>query len=368
MVKILFVGDIFLKRNSVAPLCDNSVQAIIDECDICCCNLEGAIDAKNRRFEKLDKVGPSLIQSSLAADIMIKAGFNMFAMANNHILDYGKDALRYTQEMLKEYLQVGISEDGAIKYKEIDIKNSKIAIFSVAESGFGCAETTDGIGYQYFLDERLFSAISKAKQNGNYVIINVHAGAELLDIPLPEIRRLYRTYIDVGADIIIGHHPHVLQGFEDYNGGKIYYSLGNFCFDDEEDPDICKIGGIAIVTLKKNIAVSHEIYITENRNGKVSLHSDSQLIKSLCNKIDNVEAVNDWCINQYLSLIKPIYYRGNSFGIWDKTCLEKFKLIVKIFVNRIKDSDAFMFHNINNETNYWITNRALKTMKKRDQL
>lgn len=62
----------------------------------------------------------------------------------------------------------------------------------------------------------------------------VHAGAENWDFPLPEIRELYKKYIDWGADVIIGNHPHVAQGWEIYEDKWIFYSLGNFAFYEGE--------------------------------------------------------------------------------------------------------------------------------------
>ena len=63
------------------------------------------------------------------------------------------------------------------------------------------------------------------------LIVQVHAGVELLDVPIPEWRAKYRQLIDLGADVVIAHHPHVMQGIEEYKGKLICYSLGNFYFD-----------------------------------------------------------------------------------------------------------------------------------------
>lgn len=240
-VKLFFCGDVYLgDENKTASICGGELEDIMSACRIRCCNLEGSFARKDFKFQKILKAGPSLIQSQNAAKILLMSGFNTFCMANNHIMDYGEEALKFTQEELDGYTQVGVSN--LPEYVELDLEGVKIALFSVAENSFGCERCTEGIGYLHFLREGLYEKISDIKKQGKYVIVNVHGGAEILDIPLPEIRRLYRSYVDAGADLVVGHHPHVLQGYEDYQGGRIYYSLGNFYFDREQEP-LCMIGG-----------------------------------------------------------------------------------------------------------------------------
>ena len=73
--------------------------------------------------------------------------------------------------------------------------------------------------------------IREYRSNCDLLIMICHTGMEGWNIPLPEWRDLYKHFIDIGTDIVIAHHPHVAQGWENYNGGHIFYSLGNFAFN-----------------------------------------------------------------------------------------------------------------------------------------
>lgn len=355
IAKLLFVGDVFLNSdNENRMLFDESIRAIFNQSDICCCNMEGAIYTQTA--SKVPKIGPSLIQSSYAAKILIENGFNVYGLANNHIWDYGYLAVENTLKELRDKVVLGLSSEDI--YKIIDINGVKIALFAVAEDCFGCEKEVDG-GYYYFQRNDIYDWIKKAKQESDYVVMNVHAGAELFDIPLPEIRTLYKSYVDAGADLVIGHHPHILQGYEDYRDSRIYYSLGNFAFDGMNDVR-SRTGAIVTVELntEKNI-VNHELYLTSFEDGIVRMKEKGTLVNELNEKIGDEETVNKWCLDMYQRVFFPIFYQGNSFGIWNGTFIERCKTAIKIIIRREKKSHLFMFHNINIDTNYWISRRAL---------
>ncbi|MDD5569291.1 MAG: CapA family protein, partial [Candidatus Pacebacteria bacterium] len=83
-----------------------------------------------------------------------------------------------------------------------------------------------------FLDkEKMAAAVAEAKKQADIVIVSMHAGTEYIYTPMEEQTSFARAAIDAGADMVIGHHPHVVQQMEKYNGKYIFYSLGNFIFD-----------------------------------------------------------------------------------------------------------------------------------------
>ena len=123
-------------------------------------------------------------------------------------------------------------------------------------------------------------------------------------------------------------------------------------------------GGVITVTLSSNLEVLHNVYVTQYKDGVVKLYGDQSFIDRLNEKLDDVEAVDKWCLKQYKEYIFSVFYRGNVFSIWDRTFVNKFKMAIKILMGRLKTSDIYMFHNINNEANYWVTRRALSMIMK----
>ena len=93
----------------------------------------------------------------------------------------------------------------------------------------------EGLGCAYINDFRVNHDIVEAKKQVDYLFILPHDGIEYIDVPLPETIARYRDFIDWGADCVLGSHPHCPQGWEDYKGKPIFYSLGNFFFNSKED-------------------------------------------------------------------------------------------------------------------------------------
>ena len=97
----------------------------------------------------------------------------------------------------------------------------------------------------------LYYQIKEAKSNANHVIMIVHGGHETYDYPSPRMKRLYRWFIDIGVDSVIGHHTHCFSGYEIYKGKPVVYSLGNFVFDDRPRNSSWNIGAAALLTIDK---------------------------------------------------------------------------------------------------------------------
>ena len=167
------------------------------------------------------------------------AGIDMVSLANNHVIDYGREALSDTMSSLKEY---GIEYIGAGKDKSEASKINYQTINGIKVAFIG---TTEILGYKhwiaedeksgvFYLDKNNLDEINKiikeAQENSDYVVVVAHWDREYYDFPETETTEMAHTFIDNGANIIIGHHPHVLQGIEYYKDGIIYYSTGNFNF------------------------------------------------------------------------------------------------------------------------------------------
>jgi len=170
-----------------------------------------------------------------AAAALRRAGFAVMTLANNHMLDYGAEGLSETLGYLDRQ-RIGHSGAGAnlaAARKEAvrTVKGKTVAFlaysFTFPEEFYADSERPGTAPGQpgYYRED-----IGRAKANYDYVVVSFHWGAEKATEPKPYQLAAAHLAIDAGADLVIGHHPHVLQGIELYKGRTILYSLGNFVF------------------------------------------------------------------------------------------------------------------------------------------
>jgi hypothetical protein len=195
-------------------------------------NLEGPV-LNEEVAAKLDhshfqskKAGPLLWNSSLP----ISTEKTVFNLANNHFMDFGNLGVDCTFDLIEAIgaLAVGYGKNAESSRRplRINVDNKSISIISACENQFGCS-TTNNPGVAGFASW-IFPAIVREKLLSDYVIVSFHGGAEDYALPAPFFQDLYRSFVDLGADFVIGHHPHTPQGFEQYANGFIAYGLGNF--------------------------------------------------------------------------------------------------------------------------------------------
>lgn len=177
---------------------------------------------------------------ALAATTLSRAGFKVVSTANNHAWDAGVDGVFETLRQLDHariaHAGTGRTRDDAERPTILRVRGWKVAIFA-ATRAFNPAPLTfashPGARHIAWADTAwLYPAIRriKARHAADLVILSVHGGEELDSLPRHWQRDLYRGAVDAGADIVLGHHPHVLQPIEWYRGHPIAYSLGNFIF------------------------------------------------------------------------------------------------------------------------------------------
>lgn len=160
------------------------------------------------------------------------AGFTTLSLANNHSMQFGVDAFNDTLNHLNNFkiTPIGISVDKFSNSHSVHINNTKFEIiaFSLRPENYFTGEPL----YAHSIDySNILHQVASIKKSGAVVIVSLHWGEEFLHTPSPSQIALARSIIDKGASLIIGHHPHVLQGIEQYNDGYIVYSLGNFVAD-----------------------------------------------------------------------------------------------------------------------------------------
>lgn len=178
------------------------------------------------------------------AETLTYAGFNLISLANNHILDYGVPAMLDTMEHLEAagIVHAGVGENifAARQPRIIEIKGVKIAFLAYTEvrEGFTYtriphhwAATSELPGAAPARADYVRADVQTARKEADLVIVSMHWGKEYEHQPTDFQKALGRIAVDAGADLVIGHHPHVIQGVEFRRRGVIVYSLGNFVFD-----------------------------------------------------------------------------------------------------------------------------------------
>ncbi|MEY8427272.1 CapA family protein [Lachnospiraceae bacterium 46-15] len=196
-----------------------NVRTIFAEDDLTIINMEGPLtESTERNGEQFAFKGdPSFV------DILSGSSVEAANLANNHSHDYGEQGFEDTKRILTD---AGITAFGYDETALVTIKDIKIGLVGIYELHDHLERT-----------QQLKDNIAKVKQEGADLIITIfHWGNERETVPDSNQITLGHTAIDYGADLVVGHHPHVLQGIEEYRGKYIVYSLGNFCFGGNSAP------------------------------------------------------------------------------------------------------------------------------------
>jgi len=199
------------------------------------------------------------------AKVMKDAGFDVLSFASNHALDYGRTAFNETLKHIREagMYVTGAGENEAIarEYPIVDVEGTKIAILgfgSILPQGFWAEESRPGVnparGITAYIPvehdqpgtpcrvftfphpddlKNMLEAIQEAKKKVDIVIVSMHWGIHFVEGEIADYQRYYAHFaIDAGADLILGHHAHVLKPIEIYKGKVIFYSLSNFAMEE----------------------------------------------------------------------------------------------------------------------------------------
>jgi hypothetical protein len=243
LVHLLFAGDILLSSHvttaydnakGISGVLDEGFRTEISQTDIFMANQE--FPFSDRGSAAPDKQFTFRMTPSRVT-MMNEIGVDIVTLANNHSLDYGTDALVDTCTALDgagiRYVGAGPDMDRARQLETIQVKGKTIGYLAASrvypETSWVANSQKPGMvsGYDPTI---LLEEIKKAESLCDYLVVYVHWGVERDEKPQQYQRDLGKQIIDAGADLVIGSHPHVLQGIEYYNGKPICYSLGNFIF------------------------------------------------------------------------------------------------------------------------------------------
>jgi poly-gamma-glutamate capsule biosynthesis protein CapA/YwtB (metallophosphatase superfamily) len=232
MISFCFVGDYcpagsFCGGTGPSHLVCARCQLAIDNADLAIANLESCLVEDSSQCDKFMAVPES------ECGVIAESGFNVFTLANNHILDCGQESLLFTRDYLH---RAGIrTVGGGENIEDADaplvlVRDGKrIAIFGVTDAThYRARRNRAGISPLY--RKQLKKSIRKISAEVDLVVVCIHSDLEFTNYPSPWKVKLSRQLVQAGADIVVHHHPHTLQGVETYEGSLIAYSLGNFVF------------------------------------------------------------------------------------------------------------------------------------------
>mgnify|MGYP000856169406 CR=1 FL=1 len=199
--------------------------------DLAIVNVETTLSEKGA---PILKGGPNISCPADCVKGLTQVPFHIACLANNHTRDFDDEGLIHTIEILQN---AGLATCGAGSNPEEitapliwELGEIKLGILNVAE-GEACLPSREGRPGVASLDlERIEKQLAQLKETADFTLVVVHAGREHVPAPPPYIQTAYRRMVRAGANMVVAHHPHVLQGIEIYRGAPIVYSMGNFLF------------------------------------------------------------------------------------------------------------------------------------------
>lgn len=269
-ISFLFTGDVMLGRyiavlqqkkggdfpfTYMPELLSSAEATLNDELDFVVGNLEGPItdsDYVNPGTAMIFNFDPDVVPDSLK-----KAGFTTLSMANNHTLDMGASGVEQTYSYLS---QVGLQGFGHPDTPVGPYSHFTQEIEGVRITFLGLNDAVIPLDEAAALEE-----IRRLDADCDFLIVSVHWGPEYLETAPDSVVSLGHDFVEAGADFIHGHHPHRVQNFEEYQGVPIYYSLGNFVFD-QYWSSYTQEGQVVLLQLKsteEGLKLRHEAWMVD---------------------------------------------------------------------------------------------------------
>ncbi|KKM12839.1 hypothetical protein SY88_01415 [Clostridiales bacterium PH28_bin88] len=248
------VGDVLLDRavgNAIqrhGPDYPWEQTGLLAEADIALANLETSVSTRGKAQDKkwTFRSKPETL------DGVARAGIDIVTLANNHALDFGEQALLDTLEHLRSrgiaYIGAGANMDEARAPYITDVNGHVVAFLGftvVTPQGWEAGKQKPGVNSGWD-NKAMFAAVEQAKKQADFVVVYMHWGVEREDQPSKAQRYLGRRLVEAGADLVVGSHPHNLQGIEFYQGAPVVYSLGNFVFTDSGVPKTLETGILSV--------------------------------------------------------------------------------------------------------------------------
>ncbi|MGD6817246.1 CapA family protein [Metabacillus sp. 84] len=238
-----FMGDVMMGRN-VEKVTEvkgqdylfQHVKPLLQNSDYITANFDHPI-VLDEKLPKNESKHIQLKTDKQTARTLQNMNFTAVSLANTHAMDYNVQGLYDTKETLKEHGIGAVGAGSNLKDAKKSIHYENYNGLKVATLGFtdvyaeGSNATEYNSGVLAMEPDNFVPMIAEAKKNADFVFVHAHWGQEYDTDPHPRQKDLAKALADAGADVVIGHHPHVLSPVEVYKDSVIFYSLGNFIFD-----------------------------------------------------------------------------------------------------------------------------------------
>ncbi|MFH1502470.1 MAG: CapA family protein [Candidatus Eisenbacteria bacterium] len=302
------VGDVALIGRAADALADGTdpawpgTAAFLAEADITFANFEMAIPRSVVERVAVD-VSPDLVGRPDALPAFLETGVDVVALATNHIMDWGEKGLAETLEALRERNVVpvgaGANLEEAIRGVVLERRGLRVGFCAFTPEQRWTA-TRDMPGAAPLTLEHVRASLD-GMDRPDVRVVSLHWGIEMSHYPTPEDRKLARDIVEAGAHLIIGHHPHVIQGHEKVGGAFVVYSMGNFAFDihagrirHEFDPWDLRAGYVVEATLEPGRVASLAAVPTligESGLGALASGADREaILDRVSERSENMEA------------------------------------------------------------------------------
>ncbi len=275
--------DYFLKK----------VQSVFAKDDLTIVNFEGTLSNAGKRVDKkwAFRGRPEFVK------ILQKGSVEAVSFSNNHTRDYGEKSHADTMDILKK---------GSIAFST----ETKTAIRQVngIRVGLVSVSSIEPVGAP---ESQLRNAMKEIKKkNPEVILVSMHSGIEYTQEIQPVQKRLSRVAIDLGADLVIGHHPHIIQGIDKYKGCYIIYSLGNFCFGGNTNPP------------DKDTMIFQQTFVV--KNGKLEKKKNARVIPC---RLSGQDGINNY---------QPVISKGSR----KKKCISRLKSYSAQYGVKVRDDGS----------------------------
>lgn len=238
-VTLAAVGDVFFCRGVEEQIEEKGIDylfesttEILSACDLAFCNLECVLSTRGTPMDKrfLFRADPS------CANVLSTAGFDVVCVANNHTIDFGYEALLDTVNAVENagMISVGtqIAESGDTGARFVERNGLTIGFLALSDFAYDSEKTPGGYPVVMLFDpDNLAGQVSEAKSRCDVLVVSMHWGVDYIPFFTERQQAIGEMCIDNGADLVLGHHPHVLQDVVLYEGKPIVYSMGGFVWD-----------------------------------------------------------------------------------------------------------------------------------------
>ena len=362
---IIFAADLYLSKiveneyeSGNGKKIFSGISQALESNDFRVVNLESPLTSSN---SPIRKTGPNMKASPKMVGLIKDGGFDLATLANNHILDYGKEGVFDTIEICNsngiKTVGAGKNLEDAMKPFRVTINDVSVSIINICEREYQIAkkESAGANPFDFYITAQ---QIKIEKEANDIVIVVYHGGNEYYNLPSPRLQKTFRFMIDMGADAVVGHHTHCNSGMEYYNGKPLFYSLGNFLFYRKESYQPWYYGFMVSLKINKTGVQDVTIYPYEQcrEDVKIELLEGKQLedfnnrFNELNKLISNDQTIEDsW--NDYSERMK--YRLLYNFFPPSKLTNYYLKGLKKIFgFKPLRKSTLSQFNYVRNEAHH----------------